>query len=137
FHAPISALLTNTLWLLSLIVSLSCAHSATLLQQWARRYLLITQNHGSKLLDRAQVRSFFAEGVTKYHLPGVVEALPALLHISVFFFFSGLLIYIYNIHRALFFLIIPPILFCGFAYSGLTLMQILHHSCPYQTLCQP
>ena len=33
----------------------SCALLATLLQQWARRYLLITLNHGR----RARVRSFF------------------------------------------------------------------------------
>jgi hypothetical protein len=133
FHAPTSALLTNALWLLSLVVSLSCALLATLLQQWARRYLCITQNRGSKLHDRARVRSFFAEGVTKYHLPTVVEALPALLHISVFLFFSGLLVHVQNLHGTLFFLILPPILFCGFAYSGFTLMPILHHNSPFQT----
>jgi Family of unknown function (DUF6535) len=33
FHAPTSALLTSTLWLYYLIVSLSCALLATLLQQ--------------------------------------------------------------------------------------------------------
>jgi hypothetical protein len=87
FHAPISALLTNTLWLLSLIVSLSCALLATLLQQWARRYLLITQNHGSKLHDRARVRSFFAEGVTKYHLSKGCRGTPrAPSHICLFLF---------------------------------------------------
>ena len=133
FHAPTSALLTSTLWLISLIVSLSCALLATLLQQWARRYLLITQSHGSKLHDRARIRSFFAEGVIKFHLPKVVDALPALLHISVFFFLAGLLVYIYNIHHTLFFLILPAILSCGIAYSVLTLMPIVHHSSPYQT----
>lgn len=133
FHAPTSALLTSTLWLYSLIVSLSCALLATLLQQWAHRYLLITQSHGSKLHDRARIRSFFAEGVNKFHLPKVVDALPALLHISVFFFLAGLLVYIYNIHHSLFFLILPPILLCGIAYSVLTLMPIVHHSSPYQT----
>ena len=133
FHAPRSALLTNTLWLLSLIVSLSCALLATLLQQWARRFLLITQSRGSKLHDRARIRSFFAEGVIKFHLPKVVNTLPALLHISVFFFLAGLLVYIYNIHHTLFFLILPPILLCGIAYLVLTLMPIAYHSSPYQT----
>ena len=133
FHAPASALLTSTLWLISLIVSLSCALLATLLQQWARRYICITQSRGSKLHDRARIRSFFAEGVMKFHLPKVVEALPALLHISVFFFLAGLLVYIYNIHHSLFFLILSPILLCGIAYSVLTLIPIVHHSSPYQT----
>jgi hypothetical protein len=88
FHAPTSALLTSTLWLLSLIVSLPCALLATLLQQWARRYLCITQSRGSKLHDRARIRPFFPEGVIKFHLPKVVDALPALLHISVVFFLA-------------------------------------------------
>ena len=80
-------------------MSLSCALLATLLQQWARRYLLITQSHSSKLHDRARIRSFFAEGVIKFHLPKVVDALPALLHISVFLSLAGLPVYIYNIHH--------------------------------------
>ena len=75
---------------------------------------------------------FFAEGVTKQHLPWVVKALLALVRIFAFFFFSGLLVYTYDIHRTLFFLIFPPILFCGFAYSELKLMPILHHSSPYR-----
>ena len=85
FYTPTSALLTSTLWLPSLIVSLSCALLATLLQQWARCYLLITQSHSIKLHDRARIRHLFAEGVIKFYLPKVVSALPTLPpHICLF-----------------------------------------------------
>ncbi|KAI0288156.1 hypothetical protein B0F90DRAFT_1587022, partial [Multifurca ochricompacta] len=38
FTTPSSAIWVNTLWSLSLVISLNCALLATLIQQWARRY---------------------------------------------------------------------------------------------------
>ncbi|KAH9970238.1 hypothetical protein BGW80DRAFT_1176520, partial [Lactifluus volemus] len=38
FSPPRSAVLVNSLWFLSLVISLTCALLATMLQQWARRY---------------------------------------------------------------------------------------------------
>ena len=69
----------NALWFLSLVISLTCALLATLLQQWARRYLKVTQPRYSPH-KRARIRAFFAEGVDKFLLPWAVEALPTLLH---------------------------------------------------------
>ncbi|KAH9056377.1 hypothetical protein EDB87DRAFT_1687596 [Lactarius vividus] len=42
FSPPGYAVWVNTLLFLSLVISISCALLATLLQQWARRYLKIT-----------------------------------------------------------------------------------------------
>ena len=39
FSPPTSAVWVNSLWILSLVISLTCALLATLLQQWARRYM--------------------------------------------------------------------------------------------------
>jgi hypothetical protein len=86
FYAPISALLTNTLWLLSLIVSPSCALLAILLQQWARCYLLITQNNGSKLHDRVRP-VFFCRGRDKIPLSTGCRGAPRTpSHICLFLF---------------------------------------------------
>ncbi|KAH9956670.1 hypothetical protein BGW80DRAFT_1187111, partial [Lactifluus volemus] len=38
FSPPKSAVLVNSLWFLSLVISLTSALLATMLQQWARRY---------------------------------------------------------------------------------------------------
>lgn len=43
FRPSSSALRVNILWFLSLALSLSCALSATLMQQWARRHISNTQ----------------------------------------------------------------------------------------------
>ncbi|KAH9972292.1 hypothetical protein BGW80DRAFT_1120412, partial [Lactifluus volemus] len=41
FSPSKSAIWVNSLWFLSLVISLTCALLATLLQQWARRYVTI------------------------------------------------------------------------------------------------
>ena len=86
FSPPTYAVWVNSLWFLSLVTSITCALLATLLQQWARGYLKATQPRYS-LHKRARHRSFFFEGVEKCFLPSAVEALPTLLHLSVFLFF--------------------------------------------------
>ena len=47
FSPPNHEVWVNTLWFLSLVISLNCALLATLLQQWARRYLKIIQSRYS------------------------------------------------------------------------------------------
>jgi len=74
----------------------------TSLQQWARRYLQNTQQTGHGLHERARIRAFFANGITTFHVPRVVEALPALVHLALFIFFAGLLVYLFNINHAVF-----------------------------------
>ncbi|KAH9031450.1 hypothetical protein EDB83DRAFT_2229569, partial [Lactarius deliciosus] len=98
FTPPVAAVWVNSLWFLSLVISLTCALLATLLQQWARRYLRITNPRCSPH-KRARIRAFFAEGVERLRLPWTVEALPTLLHISLFLFFAGLGVFLFGIHR--------------------------------------
>ncbi|KAH9051063.1 hypothetical protein EDB87DRAFT_1104016 [Lactarius vividus] len=69
FSPPNYAIWVNSLWFMSLVISLTCALLATLLQQRARRYLKVTQSRYSPH-KRAQIRAFFAEGVDKFLLHG-------------------------------------------------------------------
>ena len=87
FSPPRYAIWVNSLWFLSLVISLTCALLATLLQQWARRYLTTTQPPRLSPHKRARIRSFFADGVERFRLPLAVETLPTLLHVSLFLFF--------------------------------------------------
>ena len=80
---------------------------------------------------RAQIRAFFAEGVDKLHLPWAVKALPALLHLSVFLFFAGLAVYLFNINHTVFKVAISWIGFCTGMYMCITLMPIFRHDSPY------
>ena len=117
---------------MSLVISLTCALLATLLQQWARRYLKITQSRYSPH-KRARIRAFFSEGVTKCLLPWAVDALPTLLHLSLFLFFAGLVVFLGNVDLTIFKLVLSWVGLCAGLYGCITCMPIFHHDSPYYT----
>ncbi|KAI9440628.1 hypothetical protein H4582DRAFT_2212061 [Lactarius indigo] len=94
FVPPTTAIWVSTLWSLSLVISLTCALLATLLQQWARRYLRITQR-GDDPQKRARIRELMLQGLKRLiRLRWMAELLPTLLHISVFLFLAGFVVYL-------------------------------------------
>jgi hypothetical protein len=131
FSPSKSAIWVNCLWFLSLVIALTCALLATLLQQWARRYVTATQPTRYSPHKRARVRAFFAGGVEKFHLPWAVELLPALLHLSLFLFFSGLLIFLFNTNHAVYRAVLWWIGLSAGVYVCITLMPIFRHDSPY------
>ncbi|KAN0140458.1 hypothetical protein V8E53_001667 [Lactarius tabidus] len=132
FSPPTYAVWVNALWFMSLVISLTCALLATLLQQWARRYLKITQSRYSPH-KRARIRAFFAEGVEKCLLPWAVETLPTLLHISLFLFFAGLVVFLCNVNLTIFKLVLSWVGLCTALYGCITCMPIFRHDSPYYT----
>ncbi|KAH9053292.1 hypothetical protein EDB87DRAFT_1548633, partial [Lactarius vividus] len=58
-----SAILVNLSWLCSIILCFCCSVGATLVQQWARRYLVLMQ--GPK---RMQLRTFMFNGIAKFQV---------------------------------------------------------------------
>jgi hypothetical protein len=130
WQPPASAVWVNALWFLSLIISLFCALLATLQQRWARRYLQLTQPQCA-IHKRAIIRSFFAEGVSRFHLPIIVEAIPALLHISVFLFLAGLAISLLNIHHTIGYIVLAASVACAVVYAAITVLPAICHDSPY------
>jgi Family of unknown function (DUF6535) len=131
FSPPRYAIWVNSLWFLSLVISLTGALLATLLQQWARRYLTATQPPRLSPNKRARIRWFFADGVEKFHLPLAVETLPTLLHVSLFLFFSGLLVFLFNINHTTFSIVAWWVGLTGGIYGCIALLPIFRHDSPY------
>ena len=130
FTAPTWSVWVNGLWFVSLVVSMTCAVLATLLQQWARRYLRVAYPRYSPH-RRARIRAFYRKGVERLHLPWVVEGLPALLHISLFLFFAGLSVFLFNVNRTIFTAVISLVGLCVVVYAYLTILPIIHKDSPY------
>jgi hypothetical protein len=99
FSPPTYAIWVNSLWFLSLLISLSCALLATSSQQWARRFIRLTQGSSPK---RALIRVFLNDGLENMNIVWVVEALTSMLHLSVFLFFGGVAIFLFYINHAVF-----------------------------------
>ena len=132
FSPPRHAIWVNSLWFLSLAVGLTCGLLATLLGQWARRYLKVIQTQSSPH-KQARIRAFFAEGVNKLHLPWAVEALPFLLHLSFFLFFAGLLVLLFNTDHAVFGVVAGWVGLCVAVYGYLTFIPIFRQDSPYSS----
>ncbi len=121
FSPPRYAICVNSLWFSSLAISLTSALLATLLQQWTRRYIRVTQPLSSPH-RRARIREFFFSSVDNLHFLLATDAVPTLLHLSVFLFFAGLLVQLYNIHHTVFYTVVPWVAICVVVYASITLL---------------
>ena len=132
FQAPVHAVRSNILFLLSLAFSLAGALAAILVQQWATNYLHGTQSRPSPRV-RAGIRAFLRGGVIDFHFPSLVEAIPALLHISLFLFFGGLFEFMNPINSVLGTLTLAVLVVCAGLYAFASFLATFSRRCPYQT----
>ena len=131
FSRPRYAVWVNSLWFLSLVISLSCALLATSVHQWARRYIRLTQPARCGPEKRARIREFYANGVDTMHVPWAVEGLPTLLHLSLFLFFGGLVIFLFNVDEEVFSCVVSWIGFFSVVYGLINLLPLIRHDSPY------
>ncbi|KAH9989261.1 hypothetical protein BJV77DRAFT_948700, partial [Russula vinacea] len=121
----------NVLWLTSLVLSLSSALMATMLQQWARNYVetpkLSDPNHC------ARVRSFLFLGTETYRVQALSQLAFSLLHLSVYFFFAGLVIVFQTINKNVAIAAEVVVGVFGLAYIALSILPCLDVRCPYRT----
>ncbi|KAI0260268.1 hypothetical protein BC834DRAFT_550401 [Gloeopeniophorella convolvens] len=136
FHPSNAALWVNAFWYMSFIISLFCALLATLLQQWARRYARITQPRCS-IHKRARVRTFYAVGVERFRFALAVEAIPTLIHLSVFLFLAGLVIFLFGVNQSIAYATLATTVACALLYTAATVLPSIYLDCPYQTPLSP
>jgi hypothetical protein len=132
FSPRLSIIYVNGIWLLSLVLSTTSALFATLTQQWAHRYLQLPQNQ-SMPRERARVRSILFLGTLKYRMHYLVGTAPTLLHISLFLFNVGLVIFFFTIYKPVAIVVLISVAFFGAAYFIVTILPCLDHVCPYFT----
>jgi Family of unknown function (DUF6535) len=137
FSIPNHLIWVNSLWFLSLTISLTCAMLATMLQQWARRYLRIIQRPRHSPHDGARICAFFARGVNKLCFQLVAELIPGLIHFSLFLFFIGVLIYLFNINPTVFCVVVWWVCVSGAMYLVITIMPILRVDSPFYSPLTP
>lgn len=122
----------NVLWAMSLVLSLICALMATFVQQWARRYLGRTKR---RLAPRkhARLRAHLYHGVETFGVASAVNAIPALLHISVFLFLAGFIEYQLSINVVVAYSVLVLATAAGVVYVVLSILPVVVPNCPYQT----
>ncbi|KAJ7895321.1 hypothetical protein B0H13DRAFT_1575111, partial [Mycena leptocephala] len=93
FITPLSSIICNALWFISLGLSLSCALIATLLEQWARDFIHRAEMRSAPVI-RARIFSYLYYGLKRFKMHAVVDIVALLLHASLLFFLAGLVAFL-------------------------------------------
>jgi hypothetical protein len=119
-------------WALSLVLSLTSALLAILIQQWVRRYIELPLLPRLSS-ERARVRSYLFLGTLNFGIHHAVEAAPMLLHLSVFLFFIGLVMFFIIVNKVVAIILSIFVGITGMAYFTLTILPCIYRNCPYGT----
>ena len=120
------------MWALSLVLSLTSALLATSIQQWVRRYIELP-HIPSLSSERARVRSYLFLGTLKFGMGYAVETVPTLLHLSVFLFLAGLVIFFFTAYKTVAIALSISVGLLGMAYFTLSILPCVYQDCPYGT----
>ncbi|KAJ7609874.1 hypothetical protein FB45DRAFT_1010133 [Roridomyces roridus] len=132
FTPTAASLLCNTLWFISLSLSLICALLATLVEQWAREFMHKTEIRPSPV-RRAKIFAFLYFGLKQFHMHTVVDTIPSLLHGALLLFFAGLVAFLVPINHLIMYFIAGALLVFVLLYSSITVLPVLYLHCPYRT----
>jgi len=133
FSPPRYAVWVNSLWFLSFLISITYAILAMMLHQWAGRYIMITQQLGHSPQRKARIRAFFSDAVHGFPVLLVVEGLRAMIHFSLFLFFAGLTIFLFNVNHSVFGAAVWWMGLSTTAYICITFLPIIRPNSPYYT----
>jgi hypothetical protein len=132
-HSPTTSIArVNTVWALSLVLSVTSALLAISVQQWVRRYIELPL-FPRLSSERARVRSYLFLGTLNFGMHHAVEAAPILLHLSVFLFLIGLMMFYIITHKTVAIVLSIFVGINGMAYFTLSILPCLYRNCPYDT----
>ncbi|KAF7367828.1 hypothetical protein MSAN_00847200 [Mycena sanguinolenta] len=132
FQPAVTSLVCNSLWFISLALSLTCALLATLVEQWAREFLHKTDMRPSPT-RRARIFSFLYFGLKRFRMHTVVNAIPFLLHSSLLLFFAGLVVFLIPVNRIIMYIMAGACFVFVVFYVVLTGLPVVYLDCPYHT----
>jgi Family of unknown function (DUF6535) len=132
FRPSASDIRVNAFWFMSLVFSLAAALLAILVQQWVRKYMQVLQRY-SDPLNSARLRQYLNEGLEGWYMPIVAEAVPGVLHVSVFLFFAGLCDSVLNINTTVGLSTTVPIGITSLLYIFTSIAPAIYPQSPYHT----
>ncbi|KAG6914440.1 hypothetical protein DXG01_017240 [Tephrocybe rancida] len=131
FSPSHSAVAVNILWFLNFVCSLAAALCATLLQQWVWGYLQRIQRH-TRSPRHARVWAFSFAGSEKRRMDQVVESIPPLLHMLLYFFLAGLFVFLSSLNKAVTRAVAAIVAYFMCFYSLATFAPLLDPSPPFE-----
>jgi len=99
---------------------------ATSQQEWARRYIKLIRHPPCSPEKRARIRALIANGPHKWDLLVGHEGLMGYVHLAIFLFVAGAILYLYHINHTVFIVVVLCIGYFACAYLFFTLMPIFY-----------
>ena len=126
----------NIIWIVSLVISLTAALLATLIRQWSRDRMRLFQRYNTPL-EVARIRQYLHEGTIRTRIAALAEAVPLLVHISLFLFLAGLGDFLWNSYKTVGKSTLFSIVLCAALYIIITFAPIMNPQSSYRTPCSP
>ncbi|KAK7020114.1 hypothetical protein VNI00_017874 [Paramarasmius palmivorus] len=120
----------NALWLVSLCFSLSTALIAVLVKQWIHSYMSFVS--GSPR-DRALIRQYRYMGIQRWKVSFIVGILPILLHLALFIFLAGLVVFLSPLNFAISWVLFAVSLLWFWFYIAANILPLIYPDCPYRS----
>ncbi|KAJ7079080.1 hypothetical protein B0H15DRAFT_520511 [Mycena belliarum] len=119
----------NGLWFSALACSLSTALISMLAKQWLQAYL---PNVSGSPRHRARQRQARYMHLEAWHVPGIINALPLLLHLALLLFFAGLVVLLWSVDLAITLATWVIVTFAYTSYLASIVLPLFYTDCPYQ-----
>lgn len=130
FSPSASAIRINSLWFVSLVLSIATAALAMLVKQWLREYppgdWLTAQEH-------IRIRNYRFAGLLQWRVFEIAAALPLVLQLSLAFFLLGLSEFTRVLHPIVGWLTTSLVILWFLVFLATTLAPFLTPRCPYKT----
>ncbi|KAF8551130.1 hypothetical protein OG21DRAFT_1487242 [Imleria badia] len=91
------SVLINTLWYLSLVLSLASALFGMMAKQWLREYMQWTIM-STLPADAVFLRQLRYEAFVDWKTPGILACIPVLLEVAVILFFVGMVVHLFTLN---------------------------------------
>jgi hypothetical protein len=137
FSPPKYVVWVNVLWLLALLISLTGALSATIQERWSLRYLMITQSKDHSPDMRARIHAAMTQSKYGQFFFRDSPLILLCLHLSLFLFMAGVLIYFFEINNAVFYGLVWWIPIIIIPYAFLTVAPIFYPDMLWYTPFSP
>ena len=132
FHPATAARWINSLWFLSLILSLTSAVLGILAKQWIREYLKWNTATGAPK-DNILVRQIRTEAWDDWHAPALIASIPALLELAIVLFVCGLTIFLWTLDFIVAIIVTISVVNFLLLITILTALPTMFKRCPYRS----
>lgn len=130
FSAPLSAVVINSLWFVSLVAALSSAFIGILVKQWLREYM---RPISLTAIDALSLRQIHYQALKDWGVVEIISFLPLLLQFSLVLFLVGLVYFLWTLHNVVASILSAVITVVFIFYIATTILPTLRSSCPYKS----